>query len=190
MLALQREDTYRRRDATLRSDADATLAELREVASVVVRDIFEANWEGKVESEGARAEKLLPKLSAFFPGIELTTAELSGGDRAAAEAQAAAAAARALDGKLASLESLRAGLGVESARYLRLLQTDNLWKAHMKAMNFVKDFAGLKVYAQEDPLNVYREEGLKLYDDMQSALRRNTIYSFMMYEPKAGAAAE
>ena len=89
-----------------------------------------------------------------------------------------------------SLEATRAGLGVESARYLRLLQTDNLWKAHMKAMNFVKDFAGLKVYAQEDPLNVYREEGLKLYDDMQSALRRNTIYSFMMYEPKAGAAAE
>ena len=183
VLALQREDTYRRRDATLRSDADATLAELKEVASGVVRDIFEANWEGK-------QEQLVPKLSAFFPGIELTAAQLSGGDRAAAEAQAATAAAATLDGKLASLEATRAGLGVESARYLRLLQTDNLWKAHMKAMNFVKDFAGLKVYAQEDPLNVYREEGLKLYDDMQSALRRNTIYSFMMYEPKAGAAAE
>ena len=47
------------------------------------------------------------------------------------------------------------GGGLFSVRYLTLLQTDNLWKAHMKAMSFVKEFAGLKAYAQLDPLAVY-----------------------------------
>ena len=60
---------------------------------------------------------------------------------------------------------------------------DNLWKAHMKAMNFVKDFAGLKVYAQQDPLTVYREEGLELYDKMKVSVRQNTVYSFFAYSP-------
>ena len=101
-----------------------------------------------------------------------------------------AAVAAAFEAKCAELDAVRDGLSAESQRFLALTQIDTLWKAHMKAMGYVKDFAGLKVYAQEDPLDVYREEGLKLYDDMQSALRRNTIYSFMMYEPKAGAAAE
>ena len=82
---------------------------------------------------------------------------------------------------------MRGGLGFESARYLRLLQADNLWKGHIKAMNFVKDFAGLKVYNQEDPLDVYRAEGLTLYETMQVSLRQNTVYSFMAYEPRASS---
>ena len=64
---------------------------------------------------------------------------------------------------------------------------DNLWKGHMKAMSYVKDFAGLKVYNQEDPLDVYREEGLTLYASMQASLRQNSIFSFFAYEPKAGS---
>ena len=69
---------------------------------------------------------------------------------------------------------------------MRLLQTDNLWKGHIKGLSFVKDFAGLKVYNQQDPLDVYREEGLELYKKMQVSLRQNTVYSFMAYEPRAG----
>ena len=72
-----------------------------------------------------------------------------------------------------------------SARYLRLLQTDNLWKGHMKAMSFVKDFAGLKAYNEQKPLDVYREEGLALYAKMKASLRQNSVFSFFAYEPKA-----
>ena len=54
----------------------------------------------------------------------------------------------------------------------------------MKAMNNVKDFAGLKIYNQEDPLDVYRAEGLKLYESMQASLRQNTVFSFFAYAPK------
>ena len=92
--------------------------------------------------------------------------------------------------KIKALEDVRTGLAFESARYLRLLQTDNLWKGHMKAMNFVKDFAGLKVYNQQDPLDVYREEGLGLYEKMQAGLRQNSVFSFFAYDPRAQAAAK
>merc|ERR1719310_2381645 len=110
---------------------------------------------------------------------------LEGSNRAEAEAQAVAACEAALSDKVKDLDDVRAGLAFESARYLTLLQTDNLWKAHMKAMNYVKDFAGLKVYNQEDPLDVYREEGLKLYEAMQGSLRQNAVYSFFAYQPQA-----
>ena len=53
----------------------------------------------------------------------------------------------------------------------------------MKAMSFVKDFAGLKVYNQQQPLDVYREEGLVLYNKMAAALRQNAVFSFFAYEP-------
>merc|ERR1719238_2452522 len=112
-----------------------------------------------------------------------------GVNRAAATAAANAAVSKALDAKVASLDGVREGLAFESMRYLRLLQADNTWKGHMKAMNYVKDFAGLKVYNQQDPLDVYREEGLKLYGKMDSALRQNSVFSFFSYDPKASQSA-
>ena len=97
----------------------------------------------------------------------------------------AAAVAAAFEAKCAELDAVRDGLSAESQRFLALTQIDTLWKAHMKAMGYVKDFAGLKVYAQEDPLDVYRSEGIKLFDAMQTAYAVNTVFSFFMYEPQA-----
>jgi len=88
-------------------------------------------------------------------------------------------------GREAALEEVKGGLSLEASRYLSLLQTDTLWKQHMQALNYVKDFAGLKVYAQEDPLEVYRTEGLALYENMQKAFEQNTAFSYFSYEPRA-----
>ena len=190
VLAAQREATYARRDATLFADAAATRGKLGEMVDGVVVDIFEGNWkseDGQAQgsaADGGLAERLLTKLTTFFPGIDLGAADLTGASRADGEARATKAARAALDAKFDALEAARAGLGLEAARYLLLLQTDNLWKGHIKAMNYVKDFAGLKVYAQEDPLDVYRREGLVLFETMQKSLRQNSVYSFFMYQPK------
>ena len=184
VLAVQREATYRERDATLMADADASLERVRQDSAEVVRDIFRANWKADLAAaDGELASTLLTKLEQFFPQLPITVAELSV-PRADAEAAAVAAATKAVDEKAAALDGIKAGLGFESARYLSLMQRDNLWKSHMKAMGFVKDFAGLKVYAQQDPLDVYREEGLKLFEKMQVALRQNTVFSFFAYQPK------
>ena len=79
-------------------------------------------------------------------------------------------------------------VAAKTARYVSLLQVDTLWTQHMKRLNYVKDFAGLKAYAQEDPLEVYRTEGDKLFDSMQKAYQQNTAFSFAQYNPKQQAA--
>ena len=98
------------------------------------------------------------------------------------------AAQAALVAQDAMLEEAKAGLSLEAARFVSLLQVDTLWTQHMKQLNYVKDFAGLKAYAQEDPLEVYRTEGDKLFDNMQKAYQQNTAFSFAQYNPKQKAA--
>lgn len=182
MLAAQREDTYAKRDRALNAAADATLAQLGEYTAAVVEDIFGANWKGSGAADAALAEKLTAKLLQFFSELD-GLEKLEGMGRAEALALAQAAADAALQAKAASLDGARAGLAYESARYLMLLQTDNLWKSHMKSMNYVKDFAGLKVYNQEKPIDVYRAEGLRLYERMQVTVRQNSVFSFFAYRP-------
>jgi len=184
VLAAQREATYRRRDLALNADPESTLEQVRRDAAAVVADIFEANWKASElrVADAALADKMRGKLLQFFP--EMTGLDaLEGIERADALKVATVASSAALDAKAASLDAVRSGLAFESARYLTLLQTDNLWKAHMKAMNYVKDFAGLKVYNQQDPLDVYRTEGLTLFDRMQVAQRQNVVFSFFAYKP-------
>jgi len=183
VLAVQREATYRERDRVLHADVKAAMASMQDSCGAVVHDIFEANWKAEGAADAELAAVMLTKLKQFFPQLTLTADQLST-TRAAAEEAAVAASAAALEQKSAALDDVRDGLAFESVRYLSLVQMDNLWKAHMKAMGFVKDFAGLKVYAQLDPLDVYREEGLKLYEKMQVALRQNTVFSFFAYSPK------
>jgi len=183
VLAAQRERTYaRRKDMLLAGEAKA-LDLMGKMVEDVVGDIVGANTPPSGETSGEASEVLLAKLRQFFPALKLTAGELSG-SRDAILATASAAATSALSAKLEELDGVRAGLGSESIRFLALTQTDNLWKEHMKAMSFVKDFAGLKVYAQLNPLDVYREEGLELYEAMQRGLRQNTVYSLFAYQPK------
>merc|ERR1719424_2448429 len=137
---------------------------------VFVSDIFEANWKGPADAaEAELAATLIAKLDLFFPSHGLAAADLSGSSRADCEAKALAASKAVLKSKADSLDGTRDGLAFESARYLLLLQTDNLWKGHIKAMNY------LKVFAQEDPLDVYRSEGLTLFESMQKSLRQNSV---------------
>ena len=168
VLASQREDTYATRATMVYADLAKAQGLLADMAASVVQDIVGANWPKAGEEPKPDLPSILEgKLRQFFPPIELTAAQL-GGSREEVERAATAAAEAAVASKVERLESVRKGLGVESIRFLTLTQMDNLWKAHMKSMGFVKDFAGLKAYAQLNPLDVYREEGLKLYASMQT----------------------
>jgi len=185
VLAAQRELTYSRRASILRSTPSEMHAMMLQIAQQTATDILNVNWKAadadqSVSSE-ARAETILTKLRQFFPQMELGAADLLA-SREAAEAAVLASIDAALTAKEAALDSARSGLAFESQRYLALVQTDLLWKGHMKAMGYVKDFAGLKAYAALDPLQVYQKEGLTLYDAMQTSFRQNTAYSFFQYE--------
>jgi len=175
VLAVQREETYARRGAVLRGTPQQVIDVLSEFAQQTARDILDAN----LPSKGAATT--LSKLVQFFPELAVTEAVLEGDG---VEAAVLAAVSSAVQAKVTVLEAVKPGLAAEAARFIILTQEDTLWKAHMKYMSFVKEWAGLKIYAGTDPITVYREEGLNLYDSLKTQLRQNSAFSFFQYQPR------
>jgi len=82
-------------------------------------------------------------------------------------------------------------IGEEEFRQLEriiMLQTvDNLWKDHLLSMDHLKEGIGLRGYAQQNPLLVYKKEGFELFQDMISRVKEETLgilYRIQIAEPK------
>jgi preprotein translocase subunit SecA len=72
-----------------------------------------------------------------------------------------------------------AAVGPEDFRHLErivMLQTvDNLWKDHLLSMDHLKEGIGLRGYAQQNPLIVYKKEGFELFQEMVSRIKEETL---------------
>ncbi|MEA3427711.1 MAG: preprotein translocase subunit SecA [Thermodesulfobacteriota bacterium] len=70
-------------------------------------------------------------------------------------------------------------IGEDSMRGLErviMLQTvDNLWKDHLLSMDHLKEGIGLRGYAQQDPLVIYKKEGFDMFQDMISRIKEETV---------------
>jgi len=60
-------------------------------------------------------------------------------------------------------------------RVVMLQTVDNLWKDHLLSMDHLKEGIGLRGYAQQNPLLVYKKEGFELFQDMIDRVKRETI---------------
>jgi preprotein translocase subunit SecA len=60
-------------------------------------------------------------------------------------------------------------IGPDTLRHLErvvMLQTvDNLWKDHLLSMDHLKEGIGLRGYAQQNPLLVYKKEGFEMFQE-------------------------
>ncbi|CAB1065668.1 Protein translocase subunit SecA [Olavius sp. associated proteobacterium Delta 1] len=84
-----------------------------------------------------------------------------------------------------------AAVGSEEFRHLErlvMLQTvDNLWKDHLLSMDHLKEGIGLRGYAQQNPLIVYKKEGYELFQDMIDRVKEETLgilYRIQIAEPE------
>jgi preprotein translocase subunit SecA len=82
-------------------------------------------------------------------------------------------------------------VGSEEFRQLErvvMLQTvDNLWKDHLLSMDHLKEGIGLRGYAQQNPLIVYKKEGYEMFQEMIGRIEEETIailYRIQIAEPK------
>jgi preprotein translocase subunit SecA len=82
-------------------------------------------------------------------------------------------------------------VGSEEFRHLErlvMLQTvDNLWKDHLLSMDHLKEGIGLRGYAQQNPLIVYKKEGYELFQDMIDRVKEETLgilYRIQIAEPE------
>jgi len=76
-------------------------------------------------------------------------------------------------------ERRESAVGADDFRQLErvvMLQTlDNLWKDHLLSMDHLKEGIGLRGYAQQNPLLVYKKEGFELFQDMISRIHEETL---------------
>jgi preprotein translocase subunit SecA len=95
------------------------------------------------------------------------------------------------DSSLTVYNEKEASVGSEEFRHLErivMLQTvDNLWKDHLLSMDHLKEGIGLRGYAQQDPLIVYKKEGFELFQEMISRIKEETLgilYRIQISEPQ------
>ena len=70
-------------------------------------------------------------------------------------------------------------VGAENFRRLErivMLQTvDTLWKDHLLSMDHLKEGIGLRGYAQQNPLLVYKKEGFELFETLMGRIEEETL---------------
>jgi preprotein translocase subunit SecA len=71
----------------------------------------------------------------------------------------------------------RASLGDEMMarveRFILLMEIDDRWKDHLRAMDHLRQAIGLRGYAQKDPKVAYKQEGYEMFQEMIENLRAN-----------------
>jgi len=83
------------------------------------------------------------------------------------------------DSALKIYDKKEAVIGTEDFRHLErivMLQTvDSLWKDHLFSMDHLKEGIGLRGYAQQNPLIVYKKEGFDMFQAMISRIKEETL---------------
>ncbi|GAB6908073.1 preprotein translocase subunit, ATPase [Desulfosarcina cetonica] len=82
-------------------------------------------------------------------------------------------------------------LGAADFRQLErvvMLQTvDNLWKDHLLSMDHLKEGIGLRGYAQQNPLLVYKKEGFDMFQETIDRMKQETLgilFRIQLAEPE------
>jgi preprotein translocase subunit SecA len=63
----------------------------------------------------------------------------------------------------------------ELKRFLFLQVIDNRWKAHLRAMDELREGISLRAYAQKDPLIAYKHESFQYFNEMLKAIKEEII---------------
>jgi len=83
------------------------------------------------------------------------------------------------DAVMALYRQKEAAIGATEFRQLErivMLQTvDTLWKDHLLSMDHLKEGIGLRGYAQQNPLIVYKKEGFEMFQDMIARVKEETL---------------
>ena len=60
-------------------------------------------------------------------------------------------------------------------RFVMLQTVDNLWKDHLLNMDHLKEGIGLRGYAQQNPLIVYKKEGFEMFQALIHRIKEETL---------------
>jgi preprotein translocase subunit SecA len=60
-------------------------------------------------------------------------------------------------------------------RIIMLQTVDNLWKDHLLSMDHLREGIGLRGYAQQDPIMIYKKEAFEMFQNMVSRIKEETL---------------
>ena len=64
---------------------------------------------------------------------------------------------------------------MKAVRVILLQTIDMYWVEHLEVMDYTRSSVSLRAYGQRDPLVEYKKEGLRLFKEMQNAMREQVI---------------
>jgi preprotein translocase subunit SecA len=79
---------------------------------------------------------------------------------------------------LAGLEFQKTHLGqffTQVSKMILLQTIDQRWKEHLQRMDQMREWIGLRGYAQKDPLVEYKQEAFKMFEEMNGFIRGETL---------------
>ena len=70
----------------------------------------------------------------------------------------------------------------KAERHFMLLVIDNLWKDHLLSMDHLKEGIGLRGYAQQNPLLIYKKEGFEMFENLMARIQEETLGLLFRFE--------
>jgi preprotein translocase subunit SecA len=169
----QRETIYRERDRILRSsDLGPTVeAMLEDEIAALVADHTAADHAADWNLEGLRTQ-----LVSMVPS--LTDADLRFLDEARDSGDVIAKLNELVHDRY---EARRTELGTERSgvleRLVLLRVIDSLWVEHLTAVDDMRRGIGLRAYSQRDPLNEFKIEAYRMFDELKATIRHDVTHT-------------
>jgi preprotein translocase subunit SecA len=165
----QRETIYHERERILRSDhlGPTVLAMLDDEVRALVVEHTSAEYHGDWNRDGLKS-----RLMAMIPTLD--PRQLAPIDELA---DANALAEELVEAVSSAYERKRAETGemeipvLERLVLLRVI--DALWVEHLTAVDDMRRGIGLRAYSQRDPLNEFKVEAYRMFDELKSTIRRD-----------------
>ncbi len=169
----QRETIYRERDRILRSTSLGPTIEamLDDEIAALVAEHTAAEYASEWNREGLKAQ-----LMTMIPTVgesDLRVVEESGDQAALVEALGILVRER--------YEAKRSEVGEEGINVLERLVLlrviDSLWVEHLTAVDDMRRGIGLRAYSQRDPLNEFKIEAYRMFDELKSTIRHDVTHT-------------
>jgi preprotein translocase subunit SecA len=168
----QRETIYRERDRILRSSDLGPIVEamLDDEVGTLVADHTAGDHHSDWNVDGLKAQ-----LAGMVPS--LTDADLHTIDEAREQGALADALTELVRERY---ERKRAEVGDQIGvleRLVLLRVIDSLWVDHLTAVDDMRRGIGLRAYSQRDPLNEFKIEAYKMFDELKSTIRHDVTHT-------------
>ncbi|MBK7630834.1 MAG: preprotein translocase subunit SecA [Ignavibacteriales bacterium] len=171
----QREVIYSRREKALQGDR--LKSELLDLMDEMVSEIVDKNFEDVNVS--AIKEQILQSL---LVDIKLDSEEF---ENLGIEGVKNRVVVAAQDFYKRKEEMLGSELMARLERYAVLSVLDHKWKEHLREMDDLKEGIGLRAYGQKDPLIEYKGEAFKLFVELLTQIRNESVSFAFKFFPQA-----